>query len=86
MRGTSDTIELMQVIRLDAVIDEPPAKFDQSRSVVVDSPQQDRLVQNGDTGIDQQCKSIDHIFVEFIGMIGMNYKPNGQSTRRQSRC
>ncbi len=60
MCGTSDTIKLMQVIRLDAVIDEPPAQLNQSCSVVVDSAEQDRLVQNGNAGINQHCESTEH--------------------------
>ncbi len=75
MRGARREIAVVQVVRLDPVLDEAAHQGFQRRRIVIDAAQQHRLAHQGNAGIGQPRAGSARRIGEFAGMIGMHGDP-----------
>ena len=85
MRRPGHRVQLVQVIRHYPQIDQPLAQLGQHVGPIVDAPQQDRLVQHGNAGIDQPPEGTGHVAVDLGGMVHLHHHDGSKAGCRESR-
>src|SRR5262245_199646 len=71
MPGAGRKIAMMQVVRLDAALDEGPHQLAQGLGIVIDAAQQHALAQHRDAGIDEPGAGRARGAAHFARMVGM---------------
>ncbi len=76
--GTGHSIQLVQVVGHDTLVDKLPAQLRQRFDVVIDAAQQDGLVEQRDAGIHQAVNRQAGRLVQFSGMINVDHDDRSQ--------
>ena len=83
MRGARRQVGMMQIIRLDAVLDKGAHQVGQRLDIVIDALQQHALADQRDLGFAQPRNGRPRLRRKFAGMIGMDRHPGGDAGRDQ---
>ncbi len=81
MSRAGDAVELMQVVRQNAQVDQAAAEFGERFGIVINSAQEHGLIKNRDAGIDQPRDGPLDLIINFVRMIRVDHE-----NRRQSRA
>src|SRR5690348_51437 len=73
MRGAGREIAVMQVVGLDAALDERAHERTERRGIVVDALEQHRLTEHRDSGVDQARAGGARVRAELPGMVDMQH-------------
>mgnify|MGYP001053016003 CR=1 FL=1 len=83
LRGASDAIELVQIVRHHPQVHEPAAERHKRIDTIVHAAEQDRLIQHRHAPIHESRERLRYSLVDLVAMIGMDNPGRDQSGAAQ---